>query len=281
MAAKQTRIAALPAALALGAFFVLFRALPLDVASALGGWIARKSGKYLKWHRVAEANLRTIYPTKTESEIQQILRDMWDNLGRNLAEYPWLSSKKLQSRIEFENPYLPPAAIFAAAHLGNWEIAPLMAYLKSVPLTLIYRRVNNPLVEKMIYAIRSRHCAGLYPKGKRGAAEVLRALKTGKSLGMLVDQKMNDGIEVPFMGRPAMTAQATAELALRFKVPIVMARVVRISGAHFRVETKLLKISTEESPAEIMLTINQQLEQWINEFPAQWLWIHRRWGTLY
>lgn len=280
MAAKQTRIAALPAALALGTFFALFRTLPLDVASALGGWIARKIGKYLKWHRVAEANLRAIYPTKTESEIQQILRDMWDNLGRNLAEYPCLSSKKLQSRIEFENPYLPPAAIFAAAHLGNWEVAPLGAFLHDVPMTLIYRRVNNPLVEKMIYAIRSRHCAGLYPKGKRGAAEVLRALKAGRALGLLIDQKMNDGIEVPFMGRPAMTAQATAELALRFEVPIVMARVVRLHGANFRMETKPLEFGAEETPAEIMLKINQQLEQWINEFPAQWLWIHRRWGKI-
>lgn len=274
------RLRYLPAAGALWLFFALCRLLPLDAASAMGGGIGRFLGPHLKWHRIAKTNLRAAMPHKTESEISAILTKMWDNLGRTLAEYPWLNSKKLITRIQFPQAALHPHAIYASAHLANWEIAPLASHLRGLPMTLIYRRINNPLVDRMIHRIRSRHCAGLYPKGRRGAAEVLRALKAEKPLGMLVDQKMNDGIEVPFFGLPAMSAPATAELAQRYHVPIVMVRVVRESGASFRLELEEIAVAPEESAAEIMQRIHRQLESWISEFPEQWLWIHRRWGKI-
>lgn len=270
-----------PAAALLWLFFGLFRLLPLDAASALGGAIGRAIGPRLKWHRVALHNLRAVFPQKREEDLRLILGQMWDNLGRTLAEYPWLGSAQFAARIEVAAGLsYPPHAIYAAAHLANWEVAPLVAHRMGLPLTLIYRRINNPWVDRMIFRIRSRHCAGLFPKGKRGAAEVLRALKAGKALGMLVDQKMNDGIEVPFFGLPAMSAPATAELAQRFNVPIVMARVVRENGVHFRVELTDVAFTDEDSTTEIMLKIHRQLESWISEYPAQWLWIHRRWGKL-
>jgi KDO2-lipid IV(A) lauroyltransferase len=99
---------------------------------------------------------------------------------------------------------------------------------------------------------------------------------------MLVDQKMNDGIAVPFFDRPAMTASAVAELALKFRCPVVPLRCERLGGAHFRVTAlpPLLLPDTGDRIADsysLMLNINQLIESWIREHPEQWLWLHRRW----
>jgi KDO2-lipid IV(A) lauroyltransferase len=280
MAHQKTLLRSLPEFVVLGFFFALFRVLPLDVASALGSLIGRNLGPKLKWHRIAATNLRAVFPQKNEAEIAKILHGMWDNLGRTLAEYPWLNSPQLAARIQMPLVMPHPHSIYAAAHLGNWEVTPLVSHLRHLPLTLIYRRINNPLVDKLIYHIRHKHCAALYPKGRRGAAEVLRALKSGRALGILIDQKMNDGIEVPFFGLPAMSAPATADLAKRFHVPIVMTRVVREPNVRFRIEFCDLPFTSEEPTPEIMCRMHQQLEQWILEHPDQWLWIHRRWGGI-
>lgn len=278
----RTWIASLPAGLALLLMFGVFRLLPLDRASTLGGWLGRKCGPHLKWHRVAQKNLQFALPERRE-EHAEILTAMWDNLGRTLAEYPWLGTEQLASRIilpEGTDAYIAkhPQVICGAAHLGNWEIAPFVAKLQGLPLVLIYRHLSNRMAEALILWIRRRYAAEIYPKGHRGAAEALRALKTGKSLGMLVDQKMNQGIMVPFFDQPAMTAPAIAQLALRFHTPILLARVIREHGAHFRFEIE--EIQPQGEVSDILQVIHRRLEGWIREYPSQWLWIHRRWGKI-
>ncbi len=99
---------------------------------------------------------------------------------------------------------------------------------------------------------------------------------------MLVDQKMNDGIAVPFFGRDAMTAPALARLARRFDCVVVPARVERIKGAHFRLvcETPLDVPKTEDQHADVlalMTAVNATVERWIRADPKQWFWLHRRW----
>jgi KDO2-lipid IV(A) lauroyltransferase len=99
---------------------------------------------------------------------------------------------------------------------------------------------------------------------------------------MLVDQKLNDGIPVPFFGRDAMTAPALAILALRFDCSVVPIRMVRLNGARFRMisEPPLPLPKTGNAEADrrtLMIAVNQVVERWIREHPEQWLWVHRRW----
>ncbi len=122
----------------------------------------------------------------------------------------------------------------------------------------------------------------MLPKGGQGAVRLLRAIKNGQSLAMLVDQKMNDGIAVPFFGRDAMTAPAIAEFALRYDMPIIPVRVVRTKGCHFEATVypplEYEKTGDEEKDSLIIMTkINALLESWIREHPAQWFWVHKRW----
>ena len=122
----------------------------------------------------------------------------------------------------------------------------------------------------------------MFAKGAQGARGAIAHLRAGGSLGFLVDQKMNDGIEVPFFGRNAMTAPALAQLALRFGLPIVPIRVVRLGAGRFRMvcEAPLAITRTGDRTADtyaISLAVNATLERWIRERPEAWLWLHRRW----
>ena len=99
---------------------------------------------------------------------------------------------------------------------------------------------------------------------------------------MLVDQKMNDGIAVPFFGRPAMTAPAIAQFAVRDNVPLLPARSERLGGARYRVTffPPLEAVRTGDRQADVAATltkINELIEGWVRARPEQWLWMHRRW----
>ncbi|ARJ64888.1 lauroyl acyltransferase [Magnetospirillum sp. ME-1] len=275
---------------ALGARMVwgLFALLPLDAASGLGGWLGRAIGPLLGVNRVARRNLKAAFPDKSDAEIAAIIADMWEHLGRVAAEFSHLK-RIATERVELVGgEYIDllrddgKAGIFISGHMGNWELNGAVAAVRGLPLHLIYRAANNPWVEDLYRKGRADASYALIQKGPEGARQALMVLKNGGHLGMLVDQKMNDGVPIPFFGRDAMTAPAQAAFATKFKCPLVPARVERIRGANFRVtvfppmEMPGTGIGHEDN--RILLTrINAMFEDWIRERPEQWLWVHRRW----
>jgi KDO2-lipid IV(A) lauroyltransferase len=275
-------------AVAVLAAFGLFGALSIDRASALGGWLGRRIGPRLRHSGRARRNITLAMPELTAEEAERIVVDMWDNLGRFMAEMPHiprLDPTKDAGRIEILGlEHLPAPGdargrVFFSAHLANWEVLSVLAQRLGIDLALVYRAANNPWVDRIVHDMRGGQ---LLPKGARGAREVVAALKAGRILGMLVDQKMNDGIAVPFFGRPAMTAPAAIDLARKFGAPVHPVRVERLQGARFRV-TLYPSIAFEPGPdrhADLvrgMTQVNSLLESWIRERPGQWLWLHRRW----
>lgn len=276
--------------------FGCFRLLPLDAASAAGGRLGRVFGPYLKASKTAERNLRRAFPEKSGAEIREIIDAMWDNLGRVFGEYAHLDHLRLYDedgeypgRVEVigaENIDLlrddGKPGIFFSAHLGNWEINAMSAVQRGLPLTLVYRAPNNPSVDRLIRRARRSITRDFAAKGASGARESLKVMRRGGHLAMLVDQKMNDGIPVPFFGREAMTGPAVAEFALKFACPLVPARVERIAGARFRM-TLYPPMEIPDSGdrradvAALMTRINALIEEWVRERPGQWTWVHRRW----
>jgi KDO2-lipid IV(A) lauroyltransferase len=278
------------AAIRLG--LALFGALSIDRASALGGWLGRSIGPRLKATRVAERNLRRAFPERSDAEIATIVRRMWDHLGRVAAESPHLGEVDIYAdngRVEVvgvENVDRLRddgiGGIFFSAHLGNWEISTLGAKQRGMPITHIYRAANNPFVEPILRRLRKPLGGTHHPKGAEGAKALIAALRRGEHLGLIVDQKFNDGIAVPFFGRAAMTAPAPAQLALKFKCPMVPVRVERLEGARFRLTIhppmELPETGDRQADvAAIMTRVNALFEEWIRARPEQWLWLHRRW----
>ncbi|MGB8181848.1 MAG: lauroyl acyltransferase [Stellaceae bacterium] len=272
--------------------FSFFRLLPLDAASALGGWLARTFGPLLGISKRARLNLRRALPGLSETDIDGIVRGMWDNLGRVVAEYPHLGEFKVYDpggRVTVEGAREVLEArrpetrfIFFSAHFGNWEIATLAATQAGLDVIEIYRAANNPFVDELINKARGVVGSELVPKGGAAARRAIGALTEGKHICMLVDQKMNDGIAAPFFGRNAMTAPALARLALRYDCVVVPCRVERIRGAtfHFVADPPIPLPRTGDSQADVqqlMTAVNAAVEGWVRRRPEQWFWLHRRW----
>jgi len=283
------------AAEAVGAFLAygVFAALPVDAASGLGGWIGRSFGPRLPLSQRAVAHITAAFPDKPRAEIDRIVRLMWDMLGRIAGEYPHLDAitrdaGKPGSRIAVEGRETVEllrrggAALLFSGHIANWELyAPALAAL-GIPYAQVYRDPNNPFVSWLVRRVRRLPPDAMIPKGAAGARQSLATLARGGRLGMLIDQKMNDGIAVPFFGRDAMTAPALARLALRFGCPPVPVRLERLGGARFRlIFYPPLPIAPsgdrDADTRALTARATRMIEDWIRERPEQWLWLHRRW----
>ncbi len=277
------------AALTLG--YGLFSVLPLDAASGLGGWLARTIGPRLKVSNVAIHNLARAFPEKTDREIAAIVRGVWDNLGRVAAEFPHCAHMRIFeddrftiSGIEHVDHLRDDGApgLFFTAHFGNWELSALAIVQQGLQLDIIYRAANRPSADRLVHFGRRWNKGKLIAKGSAGARQSIKTLRDGGHLGILPDQKMNDGIAVPFFGRDAMTAPALAQFALHFDCPVVPVRVERTNGArfHIRFYPPLDMPRTGDRQADVlalMTEVNRIIEGWIRERPDQWLWLHRRW----
>ena len=270
----------------------LFRLLPIERASALGGRLGRLAGRMSPKSRTARRNLRAAFPAMTDGEIERTIAGMWDNLGRFLAEMPHIHELDVYGGDRVDIVLAPEVerllderrpAIYFTAHFGNWEVSPLAAVQRGIDLTLVYRVASNPWSERLIQRWREKRGGRWARKGREGARALIAGLSSDGSLAILADQKMNEGLPVPFFGREAMTATAIAELALKFDVPLVPARVERLPRARFRivVPPPLAVPRTGDKQTDvfaILSAINRLFEDWIRERPDHWLWIHRRWG---
>jgi KDO2-lipid IV(A) lauroyltransferase len=282
------------------ALFALLRRLPPAAASSLGGTVARLIGPRLPVSQVALRNLRRAMPELDAAARRRVLREVWDNLGRTMAEFPHLARlRPTPSGPGFEvigGEVLEAMAarggpvLFVSAHFGNWEMLPPIVARYGIPMASFYRALANPDLDALIGALRAEAIreatggreVGNFPKGASGAKAAFAHLARGGYLGLLVDQKLNDGIAARFFGLPAMTAPAPASFALRFRCPIVPGRIDRIGPARFRltVDPPLPFTPSGDREADIArLTqaINDHLEGWIRHRPGHWLWLHRRW----
>ncbi|TCS60633.1 lysophospholipid acyltransferase family protein [Varunaivibrio sulfuroxidans] len=273
-------------------FFAVVGLLPFSTASAIGGFLGRRIGPRVGVTRHARHNLARAFPEKSEAQINALIREMWDNLGRTIFEYPRLSRLDVTAEngpveiVGIENLRALAArkgpGLIVTAHQANWELGPLVASGHGITVHSIYRPPSNPLMLDF-YLSRQVGAGSLIPKGAKGARWALEKLKRGEIVAIVADQKMNDGIAVPFFGRDAMTAPALAQFALKFDCPIVPVQIVRTGGPRFRaiLHPPITLRRSADRRADVlagMTRINAIIEGWVREHPAQWLWVHKRWG---
>lgn len=278
----------------------LLGALPVTIASRLGGMVAAGIGPSLSVSKkVGEANLRMALPELSASQRRQVIHDVWKNLGQTIAELTNLKALpevpkgsqqpgySLEGWGEYVTPHLAPGqpGIFFTGHLANWELMPLIAAAHGLDFGFMYRAASNPLVDATLKKQRQANYEGdvkMFPKGAAGARAAYAHLSRGGVLGLLVDQKLDTGLSVPFFGQNAMTMDALASFALKFRCPVLPIHMKRLGPARLRVicDPALSLPQTGDKQADILaLTteMNRTLEGWIREQPGDWLWLHRRW----
>ena len=279
-------------ALLIGSLYYSVRALPLAVGTAITSLMFRKIGRRMPVARVAEQNVRRVFPELDDVEVEALLDRIWGDLGQGAAEFSHLDRFTVNergSRVELVGAEhlatmqeSSKAGIVFSAHMGNWELGARVVGQTGLPLGQIYRGADNPFIDRLFKNARSSENTTLIPKGREGAAKMLRLMRDGLHFGAMMDQKLNEGVAIPFFGHDAMTATAPVEIALRTGGSIVPVRCIRYPGSRFRIEISApLEIErTDDRKADaikVLGQINGIIEDWIREYPEQWFWLHRRW----
>ena len=280
-------------ALLLGAFWTLCGRMSPARASAFGCRLLRVLGPRLSWHEQLRANLALACPQAGEAKLEALAREAWGNFGATLAEYPHLvtiASTDLERHVEL---VVDPAVerwiesrrplVYVTAHLGNWEIAAVAAAAVAGPFSVVYARQANPLIDRMVQRRRQALGCGFVPNDA-GARPLLAELNAGRSLGLLADLRVDSGEPLTLFGESAATTLVPARLALKFGCPLVPIRVERLGWARFRVIAYPPIRSTNagagaaQQAKDMMQQFNGLLETWIQDRPAAWQCLKRRWS---
>ena len=270
--------------LVVGAICLTLKILPLSVARHVGSGIGRVVGLCaFNRNKIALKNMSLGLPDKTDKERREIAKKMWRHFGMLFAESAHGSEILKQSRRK--NMGLAREALAAGkggfictAHLGGWEFDVATLVSPDFHLNPVYRKANNPWLNKILF---ERRPGVKIPKGTAGARLMLETLNKGDFIAILCDQKLREGMEVPFFGKPAMTATGMVSLAIKKDAPILMVKGVRGPDNiyTFSVE-KRVEIPTglpyQDTLKAVMLDVNNTYWEWIKQNPEQYLWIHRR-----
>lgn len=268
----------------------LLRALPIDWASAFGGWLFRMLGPLTPAHRTASSNIRLAFPKLDEQEHARLLNAQWDNVGRAFAEFPLMDRiRPSTGRVEVINGERlaeirdkGEAVVFISGHFANWEVMPATIVESGVDCLMTYRAMNNPLIDKRVKDGRAAYGVQLFaPKGE-ATRDLMSALSGGQSVALMNDQKFNAGLALPFFGHTAHTAPGPSRLALRYDAPLQTMTVERTRGARYRVVVHepihLEQTGDRQLDIETAVRrVNAWVEERVRERPQEWFWVHKRW----
>ena len=286
-----------------GARFALIRAgaawvglFPLRFASAFGACVG-----VLLWlvvfgkRKKALDSLAVAFPERAEAERRAIGRASFAHLGRGLFEFACLTEldRSIEAFVEWpaESRAALDAALarkkgvlFISGHIGHWELLIRRGALAGYPCQTIAKETNYPRLTAFIESLRASGRVKTIWRGRPGAAkEMLRAIKRGEILGMLIDQDINvQSVFVSFFGREAKTPRAAAALALRTGAAVVLGFCHRVGPTSFRLSMRELPAPVGEGEAavvEFTQALTQGIETAIRSFPEQWVWVHDRWRS--
>jgi KDO2-lipid IV(A) lauroyltransferase len=248
----------------------------------------------LGWALAARDRRRTLdhlalaLPERSAAERRRIGRASFAHFGTMLAECLWLRGRdgpEVLRRVAFEG-WAEIERCRAAArpllvltgHCGNWELLAAALNVRGLAMSVVARGLHEAGLQETLLALRARFGTRTIVRGTPGAArELLRAMRGGGALGMLIDQDTKvEGVWVPFLGRPAFTPVGAAELALRFRAVVLPTFIERRpDGSHVaRIESRL-ELATDPIAATQQMT--DRIERQIRRVPEQWVWMHRRW----
>ena len=258
--------------------------LPLPVSRYFGAGIACLVGLVARRrNKIALRNMSVGLPNMSVEEHKKIIKKMWIHFGKLFAESAHGAQVLKESRrkgMEMlrEAEKAGKGGFICTAHFGGWEFEVARLVSDTFKLNPVYRKANNPWLNKILF---ERRPGTKIPKGNAGARLMLETLNKGEFIAILCDQKFREGMEIPFFGKPAMTATGMVSLAIKKDVPIFMVKGVRGSDNiyTFSVEEKVeipQNIAYQEAQRQVMLHINNLYWDWIKQNPEQYLWVHRR-----
>ncbi len=277
----------------IGAIGLLPRRPARRIGAAIG---ALAFGFVPRLREVGYRNLQIAYPNLTRTEHTAILRAEYRSLGWQLAEFCQMrkyTPENTKTFLSYEglNHYLAArdagqGVLILTGHLGAWELSSFYHSLMGYPMSMVIRRLDNELVDDLVNGIRCRHGNKVLHKDDF-ARGLISAMRQGETVGILMDTNMTppQGVFVDFFGTPACTASGMARVALKTGAAVLPGFLLWEESSqryilHFGPQLELIR--SDDNEADIVANtamFTTVLEDYIRQYPKQWLWLHRRWKT--
>ncbi len=268
-------------------FMGLFRLMPIRAASYCGGRLGRVLCFFIGKKSVVKRNLDLIMPDLSSRDAKRLLYEIWENGGRNIGELPHLPRIYQQAAHCFtlkgvEHAHAAMAqgrgVIFIAGHFSNVHVVQMgLKHLLGV-CGAIYRPANNPYIRAYLDKRYRPFTDYMLRKGREAVAGTLKLLGQKKPVLMLVDQRMNTGVEVTFFGHKVMAPDGAAIFARRCDSPIIPMTSYRAQQdkSHFIIEF-FPEMELADAVSDSLQDIYSHLEAQIKLHPEAWYWFHDRW----
>ena len=271
-------------------------------------WVASGAGAMARFmmpgrRRIALKNLRTVYKDeKDERELRRVAARSTQSFLLSIAEtirfYKLFESAAglayLRRHVEGLEDFLTQAkqlhdqsggCIFLTPHLGCYGMLPYLFSVAGIPIVIPLGTAGNEYIEQRWcpYGVERRPGGETFVSKKHSLNACKHALRQGRSVGMMADQRTLRGVSVKFFGQETATTPVPALLAVGYQRPIIVGACYRQAGVqNFKIvlDAPLWPVPTRDSKAEIVrLTaeINQRMEGLIRQSPEQYLWLHDRW----
>jgi Kdo2-lipid IVA lauroyltransferase/acyltransferase len=279
-----------------GIILACSRSIPLFVRKLFFKSLLRLFYHMSVKHRlIALHNLHRAFPEKNMKELIRIAKGVFRNVAITAAEFfsmPSINQKNLHEWVDVEGLEhyedgisRGKGLLSIVAHFGNWELMTVTAPFLLKPFHIVYRPLDNPILDNMLEHVRTICGNELIPKGGSGK-RITELLRDNRLIGILSDQNVSvrEGVFVDFFGRPACTGVGLAVLALRSGAPILPAFMARQKSGKYKLILKpLVEVSRTGDYDRDLLENTQRftkiVEEVVREYPDQWFWIHQRWKT--
>ena len=268
--------------------FIFFKIIGYKYSSNLGFLIGKIIGPIFRSKKLIIKNLQKANLQK-QNNLEKIASDVLGNYGRIFAEYVHLKNfrnNKLEKYISIEGlehlnnlKKTKKRAVFISGHFSNFELMAMQIEKAGIELATIYRPLNNFLLNKTMEQIRTENiCKNQIKKGRAGSREIIKNLIKGKSIAIMIDQRVREGIKIDFFNNQATTTTIPAQLIKKYNCELVPVYIERRKNNYFKMfVSKPIKIDKNKSVLEITKFLNNLLERMIVRNIDKWIWTHNRW----
>ena len=268
--------------------FIIFKLLGYKISSNLGFVIGKFCGPIFRSKRSIIENIKKSN-ISIKQNYNQVARNVLGNYGRIFSEYPFLKNFRngdLDSFIELNGKnYLEiikkekKNVVFVSGHFNNFELMAMQIEKVGIELSAIYRPLNNNFLNKIMEKIRTKYiCKNQIKKGRAGTRQIIKDLKKGNSVALMIDQRVREGSKVNFFGNLASTTTIPAQLIKKYNCELVPIYIERKDKYYFKMHiSKPIKVNSNKTTEDITLFLNTVLEKMILKNIDQWIWTHDRW----
>ena len=269
--------------------FFIFKILGYKISSNLGAFIGKIFGPIFRKKEVILNNLRISNIGQNDKTRNNIIDEMWSNYGRILSEYPFIKdfdNNKLSNYLNIEGQDIIDElkknnenVIFVSGHFNNFELMAMHLENSGIKLAAIYRPLNNFFLNKTMERIRKNYiCKIQIKKGKSGTRDIVKLIKDGYSIALMIDQRVSEGILCKFFEREAFTTTIPAQTVKKYNLKVVPVYIERSKNYYFKVKINdPITFNNDHSIHDITYDLNTKLENMIKKNPDQWIWSHNRW----